>query len=85
MIFNHLCLGASESEIYIWDVNKTTAPMTPGPKSQPMDDVRCIAWNRQVQHILASSFASRSDEVSVSFHLGFTGFNWFQIFSRYFL
>jgi len=56
---NLLASGGSESEIYIWDVNKTTAPMTPGPKSQPMDDVRCIAWNRQVQHILASSFASR--------------------------
>ena len=54
-----LCLGGSESEIYIWDVNKSQAPMTPGPKSQPLDDVRCIAWNRQVQHILASAFASR--------------------------
>lgn len=56
---NLLASGASESEIYIWDVNKTTAPMTPGPKSQPMDDVRCISWNRQVQHILASAFSSR--------------------------
>lgn len=58
---NLLASGSSESEIYIWDVNKPgTAPMTPGPKSQPLDDVRCIAWNRQVQHILASSFASRT-------------------------
>lgn len=56
---NLLASGASESEIYIWDVNKATAPMTPGPKSQPMDDVRCISWNRQVQHILASAFSSR--------------------------
>ena len=56
---NVVSVGGSESEIYIWDVNKSQAPMTPGPKSQPLDDVRCIAWNRQVQHILASAFASR--------------------------
>jgi len=56
---NLLASGASESEIFIWDVNKKTAPMNPGPKSQPLDDVRCVAWNKQVQHILASAFASR--------------------------
>lgn len=56
---NLLASGASESEIFIWDVNKKSAPMNPGPKSQPLDDVRCISWNRQVQHILASAFASR--------------------------
>eukprot|EP00095_Tigriopus_kingsejongensis_P008051 maker-scaffold201_size263271-snap-gene-1.32 protein:Tk08051 transcript:maker-scaffold201_size263271-snap-gene-1.32-mRNA-1 annotation:"hypothetical protein CAPTEDRAFT_20326" len=56
---NLLASGASESEIFIWDMNKLTAPMTPGSKSQPPDDVRCVAWNKQVQHILASSFASR--------------------------
>ena len=26
---------------------------------QPPDDVTCIAWNRQVQHILASTYAGR--------------------------
>ena len=79
--------GASESEIHIWDVNKLTAPMTPGAKSQPLEEVwmvslkrhqvvihiaclftcpylrfhqvRGVAWNRQVQHIMASTFASR--------------------------
>ena len=56
---NLLASGGSESEIYIWDVNKPTAPMTPGGKSQPLDDVRCVSWNRQVQHILASTFSSR--------------------------
>jgi protein transport protein SEC31 len=52
-------IGASESEIFIWDLNKLTSPMTPGAKSQPADDVRAVAWNRQVQHILASTFSSR--------------------------
>lgn len=43
-----LASGASESEIFIWDLNRIQTPMTPGAKSQPVDDVRCIAWNRQV-------------------------------------
>jgi protein transport protein SEC31 len=56
---NLIASGASESEIYIWDVNNINVPMTPGQKTQPFEDVCGVAWNRQVQHILASSFASR--------------------------
>lgn len=56
---NLLATGATESEIYIWDMNNTTTPMTPGIKSQPFEDVLSIAWNRQVQHILASTFSSK--------------------------
>lgn len=56
---NLLASGASESEIFIWDLNNPSAPMTPGAKSQPADDVSCVSWNRQVQHILASTFATR--------------------------
>ncbi|ELU08343.1 hypothetical protein CAPTEDRAFT_20326 [Capitella teleta] len=56
---NLLASGASESEIYIWDLNNPVNPMTPGSKSQPPDDVTCIAWNQQVQHILASTYAGR--------------------------
>lgn len=72
---NLLANGASESEIYIWDVNKLSSPaMTPGAKSQPLEEVRSVAWNRQVtwtgfvqvhlcfvqvQYILATTFASR--------------------------
>ncbi|XP_069341525.1 protein transport protein Sec31A isoform X28 [Eulemur rufifrons] len=32
--------------------------MTPGAKTQPPEDISCIAWNRQVQHILASASPS---------------------------
>ncbi|XP_017777506.1 PREDICTED: protein transport protein Sec31A isoform X2 [Nicrophorus vespilloides] len=56
---NLLASGASESEIYIWDMNNTNAPMTPGAKSQPFEDVLSIQWNKQVQHILASTFSSK--------------------------
>lgn len=56
---NLLASGGSESEIYIWDVNKLSSPMTPGAKSQPLEEVRSVAWNRQVQHIMASTFSSR--------------------------
>lgn len=56
---NLIASAASESEIFIWDVNNTSVPMTPGAKTQPSEDVCDVAWNRQVQHILASSFATR--------------------------
>ncbi|KAJ9593994.1 hypothetical protein L9F63_014589, partial [Diploptera punctata] len=56
---NLLATGASESEILIWDLNNMDTPMLPGAKSQPADDVLWISWNRQVQHILASTFAPR--------------------------
>ncbi|XP_069781539.1 protein transport protein Sec31A isoform X2 [Narcine bancroftii] len=52
---NLVASGANESEIYIWDLNNFDTPMTPGSKSQPSEDVSCVAWNRQVQHILASA------------------------------
>ena len=52
---NLLASGASDSEIYIWDLNKDSMPMTPGAKAQPLEDVRCVSWNRQVQHILATT------------------------------
>ncbi|XP_073961492.1 COPII coat complex component secretory 31 [Choristoneura fumiferana] len=56
---NLLASGASESEIFIWDLNNTGQPMAPGSKSQPLDHVQALAWNQQVQHILGSTFASR--------------------------
>lgn len=51
---NLLASGANDSEIYIWDLNNFSSPMTPGAKTQPAEDISAISWNRQVQHILAS-------------------------------
>ncbi|XP_041363036.1 protein transport protein Sec31A-like isoform X2 [Gigantopelta aegis] len=56
---NLLASGGSESEILIWDMTKPDTPMTPGQKSQPPEEVACVSWNRQVQHILASTFTAR--------------------------
>ncbi|XP_068430073.1 protein transport protein Sec31A [Clinocottus analis] len=60
---NLVASGGNESEIYIWDMNNFGSPMTPGPKTQPLEDIGCVSWNRQVQHILAS--ASPSGRASV--------------------
>ncbi|XP_019134250.1 protein transport protein Sec31A isoform X1 [Larimichthys crocea] len=60
---NLVASGGNESEIYIWDMNNFSSPMTPGPKTQPQEDISCVSWNRQVQHILAS--ASPSGRASV--------------------
>uniref|UniRef100_A0A672MUN4 Protein transport protein Sec31A n=1 Tax=Sinocyclocheilus grahami TaxID=75366 RepID=A0A672MUN4_SINGR len=60
---NLVASGGNESEIYIWDLNNLSSPMTPGPKTQPLEDISCVAWNKQVQHILAS--ASPSGKASV--------------------
>uniref|UniRef100_A0A8C2KEQ2 Protein transport protein Sec31A n=1 Tax=Cyprinus carpio TaxID=7962 RepID=A0A8C2KEQ2_CYPCA len=60
---NLVASGGNESEIFIWDLNNLSSPMTPGPKTQPLEDISCVAWNKQVQHILAS--ASPSGKASV--------------------
>ncbi|XP_068438639.1 protein transport protein Sec31A isoform X2 [Clinocottus analis] len=55
---NLLASGANDSEIYIWDLNNFNSPMTPGTKTQPAEDISVVSWNRQVQHIMASSSPS---------------------------
>lgn len=56
---NLLASGAGQSEILIWDLNQPHTPMTPGAKLQPLDDINCLAWNHQVQHILASTSSGK--------------------------
>ncbi|KAL5502041.1 hypothetical protein EMCRGX_G008739 [Ephydatia muelleri] len=55
---NLLASGASESEIFIWDLNQPANPMSPGNKLHPLEDIAGVAWNRQVQHILISTSPS---------------------------
>lgn len=42
---NQLATGATESEIFIWDIN-TNTPTTLS-KNQQSEDVQHIAWNKQ--------------------------------------
>ncbi|KAM3913240.1 protein transport protein Sec31B isoform 2-T2 [Leptodactylus fuscus] len=55
---NLLASGANDSEVFIWDLNNFCVPMTPGAKSQPVEDVSAVSWNQQVQHILSSAHPS---------------------------
>lgn len=55
---NLLVSGASESEIYIWDLSNPSTPMSPGNRTQPPEDIVSVAWNRQVEHIVASASPS---------------------------
>lgn len=52
---NIVASGGPDSEIFIWDLKNPSTPLTPGPKTTPHDQISCLAWNKQVQHILASS------------------------------
>ncbi|XP_073452683.1 protein transport protein Sec31B isoform X1 [Aquarana catesbeiana] len=55
---NLLASGANDSDVFIWDLNNFSVPMTPGAKSQPVEDISAVSWNQQVQHILSSSHPS---------------------------
>lgn len=48
---NLFASGASESEIFIWNLNNPSAPMSPGSKVQPPEDLTDLAWNNQVRFI----------------------------------
>lgn len=43
---NQLVTGATESEIFTWDIN-TSTPTTLSSKNQQSEDVQHIAWNKQ--------------------------------------
>ncbi|RKP02637.1 hypothetical protein CXG81DRAFT_24690 [Caulochytrium protostelioides] len=49
-----LATGSISSEVFIWDLTHPTHPFAPGAKSQKMDDVTTLAWNRPYPNILAS-------------------------------
>lgn len=43
------------SQIYVWDLKDPSKPYSPGTRSSKLDEITALAWNRQVQHVLASS------------------------------
>jgi protein transport protein SEC31 len=42
-------------KIFIWDLTNPNKPYSPATRSTKLEDVTCVAWNRQVPHILASA------------------------------
>ncbi|CAG8512888.1 4039_t:CDS:2 [Diversispora eburnea] len=52
---NLLASAATNGEIFIWDLTKPDKPYTPGTRSPKMEEITHLAWNNQVQHILATS------------------------------
>ena len=52
---NLLSSGAINGEIYIWNLQEPAKPYSPGTRSSKLDDITSLAWNRQVQYVLATS------------------------------
>ncbi|KAG8985457.1 protein transport protein S31 [Tulasnella sp. JGI-2019a] len=57
---NLLATGATEGEIYIWDLKSTdpSKPHAPGNRSTKLDEVTSLAWNCLVPHVLGTSSSS---------------------------
>ncbi|KAK7205469.1 hypothetical protein BZA70DRAFT_278204 [Myxozyma melibiosi] len=52
---NLLASAGSKGEIFIWDLDKQGAPITPGKASSRLDEIECVSWNTSVAHILATA------------------------------
>ncbi|KAF7340251.1 Nucleoporin-interacting protein [Mycena venus] len=54
---NLIASGAVSGEVYIWDLNSPSKPYTPTPgaRSTKLDEMTSVAWNRQVQYVLAGA------------------------------
>ncbi|TIB65666.1 hypothetical protein E3P78_00539 [Wallemia ichthyophaga] len=52
---NLFATGASQGEVFIWDLNNPSKPYLPGPRSQKLQDITSTSWNAQVPHVLATS------------------------------
>ncbi|KAG1730307.1 hypothetical protein EDB19DRAFT_1740751 [Suillus lakei] len=54
---NLLSSGAINGEVYIWDLNDPSTPYspTPGTRSTKLDEITSVAWNQQVQYVLAGA------------------------------
>eukprot|EP00833_Pecoramyces_ruminatium_P004354 jgi/Orpsp1_1/1178386/evm.model.c7180000065070.1 len=52
---NLLASSSSDGELFIWDLNNPNKPYSPGSKSQKLEDVTSVSWNRKFSYILAST------------------------------
>ncbi|KAI8823184.1 uncharacterized protein EV422DRAFT_566042 [Fimicolochytrium jonesii] len=51
---NLLASGATDGEVFIWDLTNPQTPYTPGTRSQRLEDITTLAWNQQVAYILGT-------------------------------
>ncbi|KAJ1936198.1 protein transport protein S31, partial [Linderina pennispora] len=52
---NLMASGASNGEVFIWDIVNEYKSYSPGARSQRIENVTDLSWNNQVQHILATA------------------------------
>ncbi|KAM0793724.1 hypothetical protein ACM66B_001148 [Microbotryomycetes sp. NB124-2] len=52
---NLLASGATNGEIFVWDLTSPNKPFSPGARSRSLDDITGLAWNAHVVHVLATS------------------------------
>ncbi|KAF8816748.1 hypothetical protein BYT27DRAFT_7181181 [Phlegmacium glaucopus] len=54
---NLLASGGINGEVYIWDLKDPSKPYspTPGARSTKLDEITSVAWNQQVQYVLAGA------------------------------
>ncbi|KAJ2715531.1 protein transport protein S31 [Coemansia spiralis] len=52
---NLVASGATNGEVFIWDIVSEFKSHAAGARSQRMDSVTDLAWNNQVQHILVTA------------------------------
>ncbi|KAJ3331979.1 protein transport protein S31 [Blyttiomyces sp. JEL0837] len=50
-----LSSGGTDGEIFIWDLTNPAKPYSPGSRSQRLEDITALSWNRQHFSILASA------------------------------
>ena len=57
MPFTCSVLCSSWHQVYIWDLKDPNKPFspTPGQKSTKLDEITSVAWNQQVQYVLAGA------------------------------
>ncbi|KAM0749096.1 hypothetical protein T439DRAFT_349169 [Meredithblackwellia eburnea MCA 4105] len=51
---NLLASGATNGEIYIWDLTTPNKPFSPGARSRSIEDITALSWNSHVVHVLAT-------------------------------
>ncbi|KAJ8502017.1 hypothetical protein ONZ45_g11925 [Pleurotus djamor] len=52
---NLLSSGGVNGEVYVWDMKDPSHPYSPGTRSTKLDEITSVAWNSQVQHVLAGA------------------------------